>query len=341
MTAALHIVAAGLWTTVQDLGRPGFQHLGIPVGGALDPISLRAANLLVGNEPGAAALEIAYLGPTILVETDEARLSIVGAKATIEVLPDLGATSGERIEALRSARLHRGEVLRIGALTGGSVLYLAVEGGFDIAPVLGSVSTCVRGGFGGWQGRQLAAGDRLPLCKAIASAREDVCLAGFDPAPPRRLRAIPGLQSEFFSGQDLAAFFRHQYTVSAHSDRMGMRLIGPALAHKRSGDLVSDAAAPGSIQIPGSGQPIVALADRQTTGGYPKIATVISADLPALGRLAAGARIGFEPVSLEAAETARRNLLGEIASLHQRIMPLAASDSGRLSVRLPAAPAAA
>ena len=336
MTPALHIVAPGLWTTVQDLGRPGFQHLGIPVGGALDPISLRAANLLVGNEPRAAALEIAYLGPTVLVEADDVQLSIVGAKAAIEILPDLGATSGERIEGMRSARLHRGEVLRIGALTGGSVLYLAVEGGFDIAPVLGSVSTCVRGGFGGWQGRQLMANDRLPLRNAAASMREDVRLEGFDLAPPRRLRAIPGPQSELFSDQHLAAFFRHQYTVSAESDRMGMRLTGPALAHNRGNDLVSDAVAPGSIQIPGSGQPIVALADRQTTGGYPKIATVISADLPALGRLAAGTRIEFEPVSLEVAESARRKLLGEIASLHQRIVPLRRSESA-VSLAAPAA----
>ncbi|HEY7301016.1 MAG TPA: biotin-dependent carboxyltransferase family protein [Xanthobacteraceae bacterium] len=336
MTPALHVVTPGLWTTVQDLGRPGFQHLGIPVGGALDPISLRAANLLVGNEPGAAALEVAYLGPTLRVEADHIRLSIVGAKAAVEILPDVGATSGERIEALRSARLRRGEVLRIGALTGGSVLYVAVERGFAIAPVLGSVSTCVRGGFGGWQGRKLMAGDRLPLCKAIASAREDVRLEGFDPATPRRLRVIPGPQNELFSEQDLATFFAHQYTVSAHSDRVGMRLIGPALAHNRGSDLISDAVAPGSIQIPGGGQPIVALADRQTTGGYPKIATVISADLPALGRLAAGATIGFEPVTLELAEAARRQLLGEIASLHQRIVPLRRSESA-VSLAAPAA----
>jgi len=315
------VLAPGLWTTVQDQGRPGFQHLGIPVGGALDPISLRAANRLVGNAPGAAALEVAYLGPTLAVEADAIRLSIVGAAATIEVLTEIGASDGERIEPLRSVRLGRGEVLRIGALSGGSVLYVAIEGGFDIAPVLGSLSTCVRGGFGGWQGRALLAGDRLPLCRAKATTREEVRLDRLDLAPPGRFRVIPGPQNEYFSEQDLARFFEARYTISA-SDRMGMHLSGPALAHRRSSDIVSDAVAPGSIQVTGGGQPIVLLADRQTTGGYPKIATVISADLPALGRLAVGATVGFEPVTLAHAEAARRKLLAEIDALHERVVPV-------------------
>jgi biotin-dependent carboxylase-like uncharacterized protein len=322
MKPALHVVAPGLWTTVQDLGRPGFQHLGIPVGGALDPTSLRAANVLVGNPPGAGALEVAYVGPTLAVEAEEVRMSLVGARAAIEILPDVTAPSGEQIGTLYSVRLRRREALRIGALLGGSVLYIAVEGGFDIPPVLGSVSTCVRCGFGGWRGRQLLANDRLPLCRTLASTREEFRLDGLDLAPPPRFRALPGSQSGFFSEQELAEFFASQYTISAQSDRMGMRLIGRPLTHNRGRDFVSDAVAPGSIQIPASGQPIVLLADRQTTGGYPKIATVISADLPALGRLAAGAKIAFEPVTLETAETARRKLLAEINSLHQRIVPL-------------------
>jgi biotin-dependent carboxylase-like uncharacterized protein len=336
MKPALHVIAPGLWTTVQDLGRPGFQHLGIPVGGALDPISLRAANILVGNPSGNGALEVAYLGPTLEVEADEVRLSLVGMKAVIEILPDVRASSGERIGTLRSVKLRRGEALRIGALSGGSVLYVAVEGGFNIPPVLGSISTCVRGGFGGWQGRQLAAGDRLPLCRTLASAGEELRLDGLDLAPPPRFRALPGPQSDLFSEQELAAFFASQYTVSAQSDRMGMRLKGHPLVHNRGTDFVSDAVAPGSIQIPANGEPIVLLADRQTTGGYPKIATVISADLPALGRLAAGAKIAFDPVTLDTAETARRKLLAEIDSLHQRIVPLRPS-----SARSPAASAVA
>ena len=166
MTPSLHVVAPGLLTTIQDRGRVGYQHLGVPVSGALDPVSLHAANLLVGNAPGAGALEVACLGPTLAVEADDVRIAVAGANAAIDILPDVTATSGRRVAGMQSMRLRRGEALRIGALTGATVLYVAVEGGFDIAPVLGSVSTDIRGGIGGWQGRALAAGDRLPLRQA-------------------------------------------------------------------------------------------------------------------------------------------------------------------------------
>src|SRR5260370_36008409 len=171
MSAALRILAPGLLTTVQDLGRPGYQSLGIPVSGALDPIGLRAANALVGNDQVGGALEVAYVGPSIAVEADDVRLSFVGAQAGIDILPDAAATTGERIATMRSIRVRRGEVIRIGSLSGGAVLYVAVEGGFDIAPVLGSVSTYLRGGFGGWQGRALGAGRRLPPRRSAAAAR--------------------------------------------------------------------------------------------------------------------------------------------------------------------------
>src|SRR5688500_6053638 len=160
MTPSLRVVTPGLMTTVQDLGRPGFQRLGVPVSGALDPVSLRAANLLVGNAPDAGALEVACLGPTIAVEADDVRIAVAGAHAAIDILPDAVATSGMPIEGLRSARLSRGEALRIGALRGGTVLYIAVENGFDIDPVLGSVATDIRGALGGFKGRALMAGDQ-------------------------------------------------------------------------------------------------------------------------------------------------------------------------------------
>jgi biotin-dependent carboxylase-like uncharacterized protein len=306
----------------QDLGRPGYQSLGIPVSGALDPLSLRAANALVGNAPGAGALEVAYLGPTLAVEVDDVRLAFVGAEASIEIRPDLAATSCRRIETMRSVRLRRGEVVRIGSLAGGAVLYVAVEGGFDIEPMLGSVSTDMRAGLGGWQGRALAAGDRLPLARATASERGECRLEGFDLTPPPRLRAIAGPQSDHFSEHEIAAFFESEYTVGAGSDRMGMRLAGRRIEHARGFNITSDAIAPGSIQVPGSGQPIVLLADRQTTGGYPKIATVISADLPALGRMPIGAKIAFERVTVEAAQALRRKLVAEIESIDGRIVPL-------------------
>lgn len=327
MNPALHVLSPGLLTTVQDLGRPGYQRLGIPVSGALDPVSLRAANALVGNAAGTGALEVAYIGPTLAVEADEVRLSFAGATAAIEVLTDGSASPGTRIETMTSIRLKRGEIVRIGSLSGGAVLYIAVEGGFDIQPVLGSVSTYLRGRFGGWQGRPLASGDRLPLCRNTASERDDCRLDGFDLRPPARVRVIAGPQSDYFSERAIADFFGGDYTVCAGSDRMGMRLDGRRLDHARGFNITSDGIAAGSIQVPGNGQPIVLLADRQTTGGYPKIATVISADLPALGRLPIGAKIGFEPVTFEAAAAARRKLFAEIEDLPDRIVPLLPADT--------------
>jgi biotin-dependent carboxylase-like uncharacterized protein len=250
----------------------------------------------------------------------------VGAAAAIEVLADAAATGGERIEAMRSIRLRRGQIVRIGALTNGSVLYMAVEGGFDIAPVLGSVSTSIRDGFGGWQGRALKAGDEIPLRRMRASDEPDRRLQELDLTPPPRFRVIMGPQSDYFSDQEIAAFFASEYTVSGNSDRMGMRLSGRPIAHARGYNITSDAIAPGSIQIPGNGEPIVLLADRQTTGGYPKIATVVTADLPALGRLRIGCKVRFEPVTHAAALELRRKFLAELERIEERIVPLCRAE---------------
>jgi biotin-dependent carboxylase-like uncharacterized protein len=322
MTPALRVLAPGLLTTVQDLGRAGYQRLGIAVSGALDPVSLRAANALAGNPPGAGALEIAYIGPTLAVEADDVRPAFVGAPASIEILEDASATSGRQVDTMRSVLLRRGEVVRIGSLSGGAVLYVAVEGGFDIAPVLGSVSTYIRGGFGGWHGRALVAGDQLPLRRMQASEREELRLEGLDLERPQRFRVILGPQSGHFSQRGIETLLASEYTVSAESDRVGMRLDGPPVEHARNADMTSDGIAPGSIQVPANGQPIVLQVDRQTTGGYPKIATVISADLPALGRLPIGAKVSFEPVTLEVALALRRKLVAEIEGIYDRLVPL-------------------
>jgi biotin-dependent carboxylase-like uncharacterized protein len=326
MTPALHVLAPGLLTTVQDLGRAGYQRLGIAVGGALDPVSLRAANALAGNPPGAGALEIAYTGPTLAIEADDVRLAFVGAPASIEILEDASASSGRQVDTMRSVLLRRGEVVRIGSLSSGAVLYVAVEGGFDIAPMLGSVSTYIRGGFGGWHGRALIAGDRLLLRRMQASEREELRLEGLDLSVQSRLRVILGPQCEQFSTNGIETLLASEYTVSAESDRVGMRLAGPPIEHARNADMVSDGIAPGSIQVPANGQPIVLQVDRQTTGGYPKIATVISADLPALGRLPIGAKVSFERVTLEVAQALRRKLAAEIEGIYNHLVPLSLDE---------------
>jgi biotin-dependent carboxylase-like uncharacterized protein len=333
MRPALRLLSPGLLTTLQDRGRFGYQHLGIPVSGALDPVSLGAANLLVGNPPDTAALEIAYQGPSLVVDADSVRIACVGAAAPIELVGGKGPAGRRRLAMLESARLTRGEELHIGALTGGAVLYLAAAGGFDVPCVLGSRSTLVRAGIGGLDGRALAVGDRLPLCQARAAEAEEVRLAGLNLAPPPSFRIILGPQDDYFTPQALAALSQSSYSVTPASDRMGMRLDGPLLGHSKGYNIISDGIAPGAIQVPGNGLPIVLLADRQTTGGYPKIATVISADLPALGRLTPGAHVRFEVVSIEAAEAARRAQAAELAGLAQRLSPvprLAEIDEGLL-----------
>src|SRR5579883_516303 len=316
----LRVLAGGLLTTIQDLGRAGYQHLGIPPSGALDPVSLQAANALVGNPPGAAALEIAYLGPTLAVEAGSVRVALAGGAAPIEISAADGTTRHE--ENLRSFCLRRGDRLRIGSLAQAAVLYLAAEGGFDISPVLGSASTYIRGAFGGLGGRALGAGDRVPLARAFASQRGDYRLDGLDLSLPKRIRVIAGPQCDYFSEGTVSRFFSGEYRVAPGSDRMGMRLEGPRLEHLRGAYITSDGVATGSIQVPGDGAPIVLLADRQTTGGYPKIATVISADLPALGRLPIGAKLSFAPVTMEVAESARRALYEDMRNLFARVVPL-------------------
>ena len=324
MIAALRVLAPGLMTTLQDLGRPGYQRLGVPVSGALDHVSLRTANLLVGNGAGIGALEIAYQGPTLQVEADSVRVAVAGGRARIDILPTDGdGTGGRRLAAFESARLLRGEVLRIGALTGSAVAYLAVEGGFDIAPVLGSQSTLTRAAIGGLEGRALRAGDVLPLRQGAAAEREDVMLPPLDLGLRGRVRVLLGPQDDHFTPAALRALLESVYTVSQASDRMGMRLEGPLLEHSSKGyNIVSDGIAHGSIQVPGNGLPIVLLADRQTTGGYPKVATVISADIPALGRLTPGAKITFEAVDIETAEAAARQLAFDIAAMAANIAPV-------------------
>lgn len=221
---------------------------------------------------------------------------------------------------LHSTRLQRGQRLRIGALAG-AVAYLAVEGGFAVEPMLGSWSTYTRAGIGGFAGRAVTAGDALPLANATAAEREERMLPALDLASPARFRIVLGPQDDYFTEGAIQTLLESTYTVSPATDRMGMRLDGPKLEHTKGFNIVSDGIAPGAIQVPGNGLPIVLLADRQTTGGYPKVAAVISADLPALGRLMPGAKVAFQAVSIDEAEAARRQMATLIADLEASIVP--------------------
>ena len=303
MTAHLRIIAGGLGTSVQDAGRLGSQRLGIPTAGALDRVAMAAANTIVGNPPATAVLEMLYLGATFEVAADSARVACVGPGAYLEV--DEGGAV-RRVKANQSVPLARDARVRVVVGANAISCVLAIEGGIALTPVMGSLSTYARARIGGFEGRVLAAGDLLPLTLAEVDERTEIMLPDLDLAVPQRIRVVLGPQDDYFGADALATFLGQPYQVTRAADRMGLRLDGPQLAHARGFNIVSDGIAPGSIQVPGDGLPIILLADRQTTGGYPKIATVASVDLPALGRIGPGAPLHFEAVSVEAAEDLRR-----------------------------------
>ncbi len=307
MASALRVVEAGPLTTVQDLGRYGYQSRGVPVAGAMDPFALRLLNRLLGNPDGAAALEATLVGPTVDVEAEGGLLVAVGGaecQATADGVP---------VAPYRATWLPSGSRLVVGPARNGLRPILAVAGGIDVPLVLGSRSTFLRGAFGGFGGRALAPGDRVP----VGPPGEPEALPGRDglaippaarPAlePAVTLRVVLGPQADRFTDEAIETLRREPFRLSAESDRMGARLAGPCLAHRRGADIVSDGTTAGSIQVPESGQPIVLLADRQTTGGYTKIGTVVSADLPRLAQLVPGGEVRFEVVDLAAAYRAAR-----------------------------------
>lgn len=319
MTAHLHVVTAGMFTSIQDMGRFGYQDLGIPVAGALDPISLRLANALVGNAPTTGALEIRIVGPTIRIETGAVRVALTGTQTPIEIL----GKRRMKVPAWQSLRLEQGDILKIGTVPDTSCCYLAVEGGFDLPEAFGSLSTYVRGGFGGFEGRALRDGDALPLLNGEAPERPELQLTDkphLDTTDP--IRVVLGPQENYFTTDGLRTFLESEFVISPNSDRMGLRLDGPILEHSSGYNIVSDGIATGAVQVPGTGQPIVLLADHQTTGGYPKIATVISADLPRLGRMRPGRKLRFQTVSVAEAEQLRRHQEKEIGKWLASLAPV-------------------
>ncbi len=304
MSAHLRVIAPGLATSVQDTGRFGYQRFGVPTAGVLDRVAMAAANTIVGNAPDVAVLEMLYLGATFEVAAESVRVACVGLGASLEVTEG-GETrqvaSGESVRLGRDARMR--VMLGRNAMSG----VLAIEGGLALAAVMGSRSTFARAGIGGVEGRVLAAGDLLPLARDDAETRDDeMRLPNLDLAVPPRVRIVLGPQDDYFTPAAIQTFLSEPYEVTRAADRMGLRLAGTPLVHSKGYNIVSDGIATGSIQVPGDGQPIILLADRQTTGGYPKIATVTSVDLPALGRVGPGAKLMFEAVSVEVAEDLRR-----------------------------------
>ena len=316
----LLVLAGGLLTTVQDCGRYGLQAFGVPVSGAMDTYSLQWANKLVGNDRSLAALEMTMQGPVLRAEAS-LLVAVTGGKFSLSI-------NGIPAPQWEAMCLAPGDEMVVGAAARGARAYLAVAGGFDVPRVMGSRSTFLRGQIGGFSGRTLRAGDILPVGECedrsqLAGSFTPRALLAPEPAAVNTVRVMMGPQEDLFTPEAIQALAQAEYAVSAESDRMAYRLQGKPLLPCTGAGVVSDGIAPGSIQVPPSGQPIVMLADRQTTGGYPKIATVIGADLPLLGQLKPGDRLKFRVVTYGEA----RALLSEQATR------LAGSPSGVRSRR--------
>jgi antagonist of KipI len=299
--ASLTIIRPGMLTTLQDLGRWGRQGSGVPVAGPMDPYSHRLANQLAGNGDSAAALEVTLIGPELEAQSDLV-CAVAGASFALTV-------DGAEVTMHRAFTVRGGSRLRFGARSAGARATLAVLGGFDVEATFGSRATSLISRMGPFGGRALAAGDVLPVGSAGAAPTPTPARAVMPlelPSGGATLRVIRGPHDSMFTAEAFDELFRETYTITPSSNRMGYRLAGPALQHAGAADILSDATPLGSVQVPASGQPILLMADRQTTGGYPRIATVISADIPLAGQLAPGDSIAFAPCDLAAALDALR-----------------------------------
>ncbi|MGH8579186.1 MAG: biotin-dependent carboxyltransferase family protein [Gammaproteobacteria bacterium] len=294
----IEVIRAGLLTTVQDLGRSGYRQLGVGHGGALDPLALTVGNRLVGNEANTAGLEITVGSVVRLGFHISASIALTGANVSADL-------DGEPVWHGWRTRVREGQTLTLAAPRFGMRAYLAIAGGIDVPPVLGSRSTDLNAGFGGLAGRALQDGDSLPLGRATPpTGRQGIKLPDWD----MFARAIPGPEYDSFKREAQQVFWQAEWKVSAQSNRMGYRLRGPALTYANPRELLSHAVLPGTVQVPPNGQPIVLLADAQTTGGYPRIATVIEADLWKLAQVRLGATFRLVPCTLAAARAARQAL---------------------------------
>jgi len=308
--ATVIVHTAGLLTTVQDRGRYGYQRFGMPVSGAMDVFSLELANLLVGNDPGDAGLEATISGPE-LEFTGATWIAITGA----DMDPHL---NGQGIPMNTPIDVRPGDRLGFRGLRSGCRAYIAFAGGIAVPPVMGSRSTYLRAGIGGFQGRAIMPGDELPLGELESLSPSDLLIRGADQRKPRLkklpdglireykheqlIRVISGPEAHYFEIAGLRSFLSTEYTVTAQSDRMGYRLTGEPIRHKEGmTNIISAGISLGTVQVPGDGQPIILMADRQTSGGYARIANVIAADLTLIAQMRPGDKIRFKETTLDVA----------------------------------------
>ncbi|HUO16702.1 MAG TPA: biotin-dependent carboxyltransferase family protein [Verrucomicrobiae bacterium] len=290
---SLLIKDPGFATTVQDLGRFGYAHLGISPAGAADGLSFRIANMLVGNHENAAGLEMSLSGATIEFQ-EETTAAITGASCQI-------ALNGVEIAHSQLVHVPIGAILQCDRMIDGARAYLAVQGGIDVPSVMGSASTHLAARFGGFQGRSLRKGDLLNLGRKNlhAARRLNLNVTSIKSEGPTRLRVTRGPQQDWFAADSFATLFSATFTVTQHSGRTGLRLAGDCVVPSKTAQLLTEGVSLGALQIPPDGQPIILFVDQQTTGGYPKIANVVAADMHRVGQLRPADKVIFEEVSID------------------------------------------
>lgn len=310
----LVVKSCGSMTSLQDRGRLGYQGFGVSPSGAMDRRALAMANVLVGNAPETAAIEFMNLGGAFTCEGGDLHVALVGAGCAMSI-------DGTPVASQTSVFLKEGQSLEVGHPRTGTFAYLAVAGGFAVEPELGSLSFHLRSRLGGLKGAPLKAGDRLP-CWAEAQDREPMHLAVDPVEESGPIRVMMGPQDDYFTPETIRLFLESEFTISPQADRMGFQLTGPRLEHAKGFNIVSDGIVDGHIQVPGSGQPIVLMRDRQTAGGYPKIATMISADLARFAQMRPGMSVRFKAVERDEAVAAARQLREWITSLPSSLTPV-------------------
>ncbi|MFI5014008.1 MAG: biotin-dependent carboxyltransferase family protein [Hyphomicrobiales bacterium] len=310
--------AVGPATSVQDAGRSGAQRYGLTTSGAMDRVSLAIANALVGQPCGSAAIEIGPLGAAVTARRGDVRVSLAGADRAARVDKRRGRWSRSWIN--ETLFIAEGETLTLDPARSSVFSYLGIEGGIAGEPVYGSLSVSARAGLGSPYPRPLRPGDKLE----VGTARDGVPDRRFklEPAGREPIRVVLGPQDDHMTPEAVALFLATEWRVSPKSDRMGYRLEGPKLAHADGYNIVSDGTVPGSIQIPGNGQPLALLADRGTTGGYPKIATIITADLSRFAQTQAGGRVRFAAIPIEEAQLLARGFAAKLAQTSERVETL-------------------
>lgn len=311
----IRIISGGLLTTVQDRGRHGYMRFGMTPAGAMDERSYMIANLLVGNEGGEAALEATVIPPQ-LEFTSSAVFAVTGG----DFRPLL---NGREIPVYSACRAQAGDRLTFGGRRTGCRVYIAFQGGLDVPEVMGSRSTDLKAGIGGLQGRRLNAGDELEFLPAESAGDGTAALPEDFSGGETFLRVIPGPQDDRFTREGMETFLTTAYTVTEKSDRMGCRLEGRAIETACGSDIITDGICMGAVQVPADGRPIIMMADRQPTGGYVKIANIISVDLPRVAQLMPGDAVQFRRVGVEEAQ----QLLLEQAEDMKRIRRRAAETT--------------